>query len=93
MAEIIPLFSWYDYSFKDPTRPIPQEFYEKKYWPGAVTHNDGRYVHLGISDEKFTKQLDAQGLNAIEVFDGYAALTTIVVPAIILPNHHQRSCR
>jgi len=52
--------SWYDYSFKDPTRPIPQEFYEKKYWPGAVIHNDGRYVRLGISDERFTKQLNAK---------------------------------
>lgn len=35
--------------------------------------------------EKFAKQLEARGLNAVEVFDGYAALTTIVVPAIIQP--------
>ena len=32
---------------------------------------------------KFAKQLETRGLNAIEVFDGYAALTVIVVPAII----------
>ena len=30
-------------------------------------------------------ELETRGLNAIEVFDGYAALTTIVVPAIIQP--------
>lgn len=35
--------------------------------------------------EKFAKQLEARGLNAVEVFDGYAALTTVVVPAIIQP--------
>jgi len=35
--------------------------------------------------EKFAKQLETRGLNAVEVFDGYAALTTIVVPAIIHP--------
>ena len=38
-----------------------------------------------LTREKFAKQLEARGLNAIEVFDGYAALTTIVVPAIIHP--------
>ncbi len=35
--------------------------------------------------EKFAKQLETRRLNAIEVFDGYAALTTIIVPAIIHP--------
>lgn len=38
-----------------------------------------------LTREKFAKQLEGRGLNAIEVFDGYAALTTIVVPAIIQP--------
>ena len=38
-----------------------------------------------LAREKFAKQLETRGLNAIEVFDGYAALTTIVVPAIIQP--------
>lgn len=38
-----------------------------------------------LTREKFTKQLETRGLNAIAVFDVYAALTTIVVPAIIHP--------
>ncbi len=38
-----------------------------------------------LAREKFAKQLEARGLNAIDVFNGYAALTTIVVPAIIHP--------
>lgn len=38
-----------------------------------------------LAREKFAKQLETRGLNAIEVFDGYAALTAIVVPAIIQP--------
>ena len=38
-----------------------------------------------LTREKFTQQLEARKLNAIEVCDGYAALTTIVIPAIIPP--------
>ena len=34
---------------------------------------------------KFAKQLEVRGLNVVEVFDGFAALTTIVIPAIINP--------
>jgi putative PIN family toxin of toxin-antitoxin system len=33
--------------------------------------------------EKFATQLEARGLSAEEVFEGYAALATIVTPAII----------
>ena len=42
-------------------------------------------LHGVLAREKFANQLKTRGLNAIEVFDGYAALTAIVVPAIILP--------
>ena len=38
-----------------------------------------------LTREKFARQLETRGLNAIDVFDGYAALTTIIVPAIIQP--------
>ena len=38
-----------------------------------------------LTRDKFSKQLEARGLKATEVFDGYAALTAIVVPAIIHP--------
>lgn len=38
-----------------------------------------------LTREKFASQLNTRGLNAIEVFDGYAALTAIVFPATIQP--------
>ena len=38
-----------------------------------------------LGREKFSKQLEARGLSAEEVFDGYAALATMVTPAIISP--------
>jgi uncharacterized protein len=38
-----------------------------------------------LAREKFAKQLEARALSAEEVFDGYAALATIVTPAIISP--------
>lgn len=38
-----------------------------------------------LAREKFAKQLEARGLSVEEVFDGYAALATIVTPAIISP--------
>ena len=42
-------------------------------------------LHGVLTREKFSKQLRARGLNAIEVFEGYAALAIIVSPAIIRP--------
>lgn len=38
-----------------------------------------------LGRDKFAKQLEARGLSVEEVFDGYAALATIVTPAIISP--------
>jgi uncharacterized protein len=38
-----------------------------------------------LERDKFSGQLESRGLTAIEMFNGYAALATIVVPAIILP--------
>ena len=38
-----------------------------------------------LTREKFTQQLATRRLKVIEVFDGYAALTTVVIPAIISP--------
>ncbi len=38
-----------------------------------------------LARDKFSRQLETRGLNSVEVFNGYAALTTIVVPAIIHP--------
>ena len=38
-----------------------------------------------LAREKFAKQFEARALSAEEVFDGYAALATIVIPAIISP--------
>ena len=47
---------WYDYSFKDKNKPIPPQYYSNKRWPGVMTWNDGLYVHLGMSDNAFTKK-------------------------------------
>lgn len=38
-----------------------------------------------LSREKFASQLQAKGLTPGELADGYAALVTIVVPAVIAP--------
>ncbi len=38
-----------------------------------------------IARDKFTKQLTQRGLTVADVFDGYAALVTIVTPALITP--------
>jgi len=38
-----------------------------------------------LSREKFAKQLAKRGLTIGDVFDGYAALVLIVVPAVIAP--------
>jgi len=38
-----------------------------------------------LGREKFAKHLQARGLTASQIFEGYAALTTVVVPAIIPP--------
>jgi putative PIN family toxin of toxin-antitoxin system len=42
-------------------------------------------LHAVLGREKFAKHLQARGLTATQIFEGYAALTTVVVPAIIPP--------
>jgi putative PIN family toxin of toxin-antitoxin system len=38
-----------------------------------------------LSREKFAKQLGKRGITVADVFDGYAALVTLVAPAVIAP--------
>jgi uncharacterized protein len=38
-----------------------------------------------LSREKFAKQLAKRGFTVADVFDGYAALVTLVAPAVIAP--------
>jgi putative PIN family toxin of toxin-antitoxin system len=40
-------------------------------------------LHGVLGREKFTKHLQDRELTATQIFEGYAALTTVVVPAII----------
>jgi putative PIN family toxin of toxin-antitoxin system len=40
-------------------------------------------LHGVLGREKFAKHLQVRGLTATQIFEGYAALTTVVVPAII----------
>lgn len=38
-----------------------------------------------LTREKFNRQLEARGLTALNIFNGYASLTEVVVPALIPP--------
>jgi len=38
-----------------------------------------------LSREKFAKQLAKRGITVADVFDGYAAMVTLVAPAVIAP--------
>ena len=49
---------WYDFSFYDPSLPVPNRYYLEKRWPGVIAYNDGQYVHLGMSDIKFTQKIN-----------------------------------
>jgi len=49
---------WYDYSFKDKSKPIPPQYYSSKQWPGVVSWNDGLYIHLGMNDNAFTQKVN-----------------------------------
>ncbi len=42
-------------------------------------------LHGVLGREKFAKHLQARGLTATQILEGYAALTTVVIPAIISP--------
>lgn len=42
-------------------------------------------LHGVLSREKFAKQLARRGLTVADIFDGYAALVTLVAPAAIAP--------
>ena len=42
-------------------------------------------LHGVISRDKFAKHFQARGLTATQIFEGYAALATVVSPAIIPP--------
>ena len=49
---------WYDFSFCNPNIVIPKKYYLEKRWHGVVTYNDGQFVHLGMSDIKFTQKIN-----------------------------------
>jgi predicted nucleic acid-binding protein len=42
-------------------------------------------LHGVLGRDKFTKHLHVRGLSATQMFEGYAALVKVVVPAIIQP--------
>ena len=72
---------WYDYSFKDKSKPIPLEYYTNKKWPGVVSWNDGIYVHLGMSDGAFTQIANRK-------LKQHLALVSKQVNTIICAVHH-----
>ena len=42
-------------------------------------------LHGVLGREKFARHLHVRGMTATQIFEGYAALTTVVAPAIIPP--------
>jgi uncharacterized protein len=42
-------------------------------------------LHGVLAREKFAKHLHVRGLNAAQVFEGYAALASVIAPAILPP--------
>ncbi len=72
---------WYDYSFKNPEKPIPQDYYVRKDWPGVVSWNDGLYVHPGMSDDAFTKRVNRR-------LKQHLALVSKQADTIICAVHH-----
>lgn len=81
---IVGSMNWYDYSFADPALlseyPSASEMYERKLFPNA-RHNDGQYVHLGMSDAEFTGRL-------VGAFRGQLEALPATVERIIAVQHH-----
>lgn len=73
--------SWYDYSFKNLDKQIPQDYYVRKNWPGVVSWNDDIYIHLGMSDEAFTKKINRK-------LKRHLALVSKQVRTIVCVVHH-----
>lgn len=72
---------WYDYSFRDKSKPIPLYYYSSKKWPGVMSWNDGLYVHLGMSDSAFTERVNRK-------LKRHLALASKQVSTIICAVHH-----
>lgn len=72
---------WYDYSFRDQTKPIPHSYYTEKRWPGVVTYNDGIYVHLGMSDGDYAERVNKKLKQHLRYVSGH---TDTIVCAV----HH-----
>jgi len=72
---------WYDYSFKDKSKPIPPQYYSSKQWPGVVSWNDGLYVRLGMNDTAFTGRVNRK-------LKRHLALASKQVRTIICAVHH-----
>jgi predicted phosphohydrolase len=75
------IIGWYDYSFKDKSKPIPPHYYLSKQWPGVVSWNDGHYVHLGMSDSAFTERVNRK-------LKRHLVLASKKVSTIICAVHH-----
>jgi predicted phosphohydrolase len=76
--------NWYDYSYADPelAKEIPdvEAMYRAKLFPTG-RHNDGRFVHLGMSDEEFTGVL-------VDRFRAQLAALPGRVEQVIVIQHH-----
>lgn len=81
---IVGSINWYDYSFADPALaeafPDVERMYREKLFPRG-RHNDGQYVHLGMSDEAFTTRV-------VERFRAHLEALPESVASILVIQHH-----
>ncbi len=83
---------WYDYSFKDKSKPIPPQYYSNKQWPGVVSWNDILYIHLGMNDNAFTQKLNRKlkrhlGLVSKQVHTIVCAVHHVPFRQLLRTNH------
>ena len=81
---VVGSINWYDYSFADPE--LEQEYpdarwmYERKLFPTG-RHNDGRFIHFGMSDSEFSGRVVAH-------FQGQLTALPATVERVIVLQHH-----
>lgn len=81
---VVGSINWYDYSFADPDLtaefPDAEQMYREKRFPRGW-HNDGRYVHLGMTDEAFTDRV-------VQRFQRHLSELPETVSNVLVIQHH-----
>ena len=81
MEAVVGSINWYDYSFADPEleQEIPdvRAMYQAKRFPHGQ-HNDGRYIHLGMSDAAFTRRVVDRFRDQLRGLPGNVERVTVI---------------